>query len=48
MQISKKHKNEKDTICEHTCANCSCQSVLFSAFSFLLFLTFPFSELIDR
>ena len=31
--FKKKHKKEKkDTICEHTCANCSCQNVLFSAF----------------
>ena len=29
LQILKKHKKEKNTICEHTCANCSCQNVPF-------------------
>ena len=33
----KKHKH--DTICEHTCANCSCQNVLF--FAFFVFAVFP-------
>ena len=44
MQILKKHKKEKDTICEHNCANCSCLSVLFSAFFIfpVFFFQFPF------
>ena len=29
---SKETHKRKNTICEHTCANCSCQNVLFSAF----------------
>ena len=29
-------KRKKDTSCEHTCANCSCQNVLFVHFSFLV------------
>ena len=44
-------KSKKDTICEHTCPNCSCQSVrFFLHLSFLLFLEFPFfSEMLfDR
>ena len=50
MQNIKKHKKEKkkNTICEHTCANCSCQNVrfFFLHFSFLMFLEFPcFSEI---
>ena len=48
MQNWKKHKKpKKDTICEHTCANCSCQNVrFFLHFWFLLFLEFPcFSEM---
>ena len=46
MQNLKKHKTEKDTICEHTCANCSCPSVLFSAFFiFVLFATSKFWEM---
>ena len=32
MQHWKKHKKKKCTICEHTCANCFCQNVYFSAF----------------
>ena len=44
MQNLKKHKKEKtDTICEHTCANCSCQNVLFLCiFHFWVFCTFQF------
>ena len=36
-------KKKKDTICEHNCANCSCENVLFFVhFSFLLFFQYPF------
>ena len=36
-------QRKKDTICEHNCANCSCQNVRICLhFSFLLFLEFPF------
>ena len=45
MQDLKKHKKKKKkTICEHNCANCSCQNVrfFFLHFSFLLFWEFPF------
>ena len=57
MQNLEKHKfdkkKKKDTICEHNCANCSCQNVrfvFFLHFSVLLFLLFPFlSEIVfDR
>ena len=35
-------KRKKDTICKHTCANCSCQNVLFLCiFHFWVFLQFP-------
>ena len=47
-KIERNTKKKKDTICEHTCANCSCQNVrfFFLHFSFLLFLEFPcFSEI---
>ena len=43
MQNLAKHKKKKDTICEHTCANCSCQNVsFFQHFSFSLIFEFPF------
>ena len=44
IQNLKKHKKgKKHTICEHNCANCSCSSVLFSAFFiFAVFFQFPF------
>ena len=38
-------KKKKDTICEHNCANCSCQSVRFSAF--LIFAVFSISVFIE-
>ena len=34
-------KRKQNTICEHTCANCSCQNVLFCAFFFFVVLQFP-------
>ena len=41
-KIERNTKKKKDTICEHTCANCSCQNVrFFLHFSVLLFLEFP-------
>ena len=46
-KLKETQKTKKDTICEHTCANCSCQNVrFFLHFWFLLFLEFPcFSEM---
>ena len=43
MQILKKDKNKRKTICEHTCANRSCQNFLFCFlhFSFCFFLQYP-------
>ena len=39
-------KNKKDTICEHNCANCSCQSALFFCiFHFCCFLNFRFLKM---
>ena len=37
-------KEKKDTICEHNCANCSCQSVRFFLhfLIFAVFFQFPF------
>ena len=36
-------KRKKDTICEHNCANCSCQSVrFFCIFHFCCFFNFRF------
>ena len=41
-KLKETQKTKKDTICEHTCANCSCQNVrFFLHFWFLLFLEFP-------
>ena len=40
-KLKETQKRKKDTICEHTCANCSCQNVLFSAF--LIFAVFGIS-----
>ena len=38
-------KRKKDTICEHTCANCSCQNVLFLCiFHFWVFCNFQFFQ----
>ena len=38
----KETQQKNDTICEHTCANYSCQNVrFFLHFSFLLFFKFP-------
>ena len=38
-------KRKKDTICEHTCANCSCQNVLFLCiFHFWGFCNFQFFQ----
>ena len=49
MRFSKKNKKKtmrkKDTICEHNCANCSCQSVrFFCIFDFCCFFNFRFFE----
>ena len=44
-------KRKKNTICEHTCADCSCQNIFFLCiFHFCFFLQFPmFSEMfVDR
>ena len=39
-------KRKKDSICEHTCANCSCQNVLFFCiFHFFFFAISNFSEM---
>ena len=41
-KLKETQKRKKDTICEHTCANCSCQNVrFFSAFFIFVFLKFP-------
>ena len=40
-KIKETQKNKKHTICEHNCANCSCSSVLFSAF--VIFAVFSIS-----
>ena len=48
LQNWKKHKKEKNyTICEHICANCSCQNVrfFFLHFSFCCFGISMFSEM---
>ena len=38
-------KRKKDTICEHTCANCSCQNVPFLCiFHFWVFCNFQFFQ----
>ena len=42
-KLKETQKKKKDTICEHNCANCSCASVLFSAFFiFAVFFNFRF------
>ena len=52
MQNWKKHQKRKnDTICEHTCANCSCQNVRFFS-AFFIFAVFGismfFRDVFDR
>ena len=39
-KLKETQKTKKDTICGHTCANCSCQNVRFSAFDFCCFWNF--------
>ena len=36
-KLKETQKTKKDTICEHTCANCSCQNVRFFFSAFLIF-----------
>ena len=40
-KLKETQKTKKDTICEHTCANCSCQNVrFFCIFDFCCFWNF--------
>ena len=50
-KLKETQKTKKDTICEHTCANCSCQNVRFFS-AFLIFAVFGismfFRDVFDR
>ena len=42
-KIERNTKKKKNTICEHNCANSSCQNVRFFLFFFFIFAVFPIS-----